>query len=711
MNIKSLISASLAACIYLGAAAQTGIVPSDLTLEEKVHLLSVDMGIQRLGVPQSFYAEGMHGLAYGGPSNWGAYKPLNTTIFPQAYGLAQTWDPELIEKVGHQIALEQRYYFQNPEYDRGGLILWGPNVDPGRDPRWGRTEECYGEDPWLVSQIASGYIRGAKGPDPDHWMVSPVMKHFIANSYEDGRHVVSSDMPERQLREYYGYTFWKCIKDAGCRGFMTSYNMLNGVPMTVNPIVRGMAVDEWGMDGVICSDESAMMRVISDYGTLPSLAEVAAAGIKCGITQFLSDDKEDSQGAIWEALRLGLITEADIDDAVQRNLNVEQKLGLLGGDDPYAHIGRDGSGLPHLDPAAKALCREVTAKSVVLLKNDGILPLDPSRLHKVAVIGPHADEVFQDWYCGNSAYTVSILQGLKEALGENVEVVFESYDMAGLGVKAAAESDLAIVVVGNRPSPCLDFERKNPELGWGRSYVISDGMEQVDRQSLTLAEEDIAKMIYQANPNTIMVLTTTFPYTIRWSQDHLPAIVQTVNSSQELGNGVADVLTGKVNPAGRLTQTWPESVLDLPPVHDFDLTSGRTYMYAEKKPLYPFGHGLSYTTFKYSSLDVDKGGDGVFNLSVDITNTGDRDGDEVVQVYVQYPGSRVPRPERQLRGFKRVSVPAGETVTVSIPVKVEDLAFWDSAKHAFTVEKGRVRFLVGASSSDIRRKAVRRVKV
>ena len=171
------------------------------------------------------------------------------------------------------------------------------------------------------------------------------------------------------------------------------------------------------------------------------------------------------------------------------------------------------------------------------------------------------------------------------------------------------------------------------------------------------------------------------------------------------------MLTGKVNPAGRLTQTWPESVLDLPPVHDFDLTSGRTYMYAEKKPLYPFGHGLSYTTFKYSSLDVDKGGDGVFNLSVDITNTGDRDGDEVVQVYVQYPGSRVPRPERQLRGFKRVSVPAGETVTVSIPVKVEDLAFWDSAKHAFTVEKGRVRFLVGASSSDIRRKAVRRVKV
>ena len=708
MSNKSIIAAMLLAAITFGATAQTRITPSDLTLDEKIHLLSVDMGIERLGVPQSFYAEGMHGLAYGGPSNWGAYKPLCTTVFPQAYGLAQTWDPQLMERVGEQIAVEQRYYFQNPAYDRGGLILWGPNVDLGRDPRWGRVEECYGEDPWLVSQMAMGYIRGAMGPDPEHWRVAPVMKHFVANSYEDGRHVVSSDMPERQLREYYSYTFWKCVTEAGCRGFMTSYNKVNDVPMTANPITRDMAVNEWGMDGVICSDEGAMRLLIDDYHVCKDQAEAVAMCIKCGTTQFLSDSKEDSQAAVREALRRGLITEADIDDAIQRNLNVEQKLGLLGGPDPYSHIGRDGAPLPHLSDSAKALAREVTAKSVVLLKNDGILPLKASSLKKVAVIGPHADEVFQDWYCGNSAYAVSILDGIREALGSDVEVVFEKYDIGGLGLKAAREADLAIVVVGNRPSPCLDFERKNPELGWGKSYVVSDGMEQVDRQSITLAEEDIVKLVYQANPRTVLVLTTTFPYTIRWSQDNVPAIVQVVHSSQEMGHGVADVLTGKVNPAGRLTQTWPESILDLPPIEDYDITHGRTYMYAKAKPLYPFGHGLSYSQFRYSRFKVGKPEDGVIFMSVDITNRSAVDGDEVVQVYAQYPHSKVTRPNRQLRAFKRVTVPAGKTVTVTFALAVSDLAYWDEGTHEWTVEKGRVRFLAGASSADIRcRRGVR----
>jgi len=690
-------------------SAQTRITPSDLTLDEKIHLLSVDMGIERLGVPQSFYAEGMHGLGYGGPSNWGAYKPLNTTIFPQAYGLAQTWDPELLEKVGEQISTEQRYYFQNPKYDRGGLILWGPNVDPGRDPRWGRVEESYGEDPWLVSQMAMGYIRGAMGPDTEHWRVSPVMKHFMGNSYEDGRHVVSSDFDERQMREYYSYTFWKCVTEAGCRGFMTSYNMVNGVPMTANPLTREMAVEEWGMDGVICSDEDAMGLLIKDYNVCKDYAEAVALCLKNGTTQFL-DSKDDSQSAIREALRRGLITEADIDEAIQRNLNVEQKLGFLGGDDPYAQIGRDGGELPYLFEDAKALCREVTAKSVVLMKNDGILPLDPAKLKKVAVIGPNADVVFQDWYCGNSAYAVSILDGIKAALGDNVEVVFEKYDIGGLGVKAAREADVAIVVVGNRPSPCLDFERKNPELGWGKSYVISDGMEQVDRQSMTLAQEDILKLIYRANKNTVMVLTTTFPYTIGWSKDNVPAILQTVHASQEMGNGVADVLFGKVNPAGRLTQTWPKSILDIPAIDEFDITKGRTYMYAKAKPLFAFGHGLSYSKFKYSALRVSKPVDGVMNVTVKIKNVSAVDGEEVVQLYVKYPRSKVLRPERQLRGFKRIAVPAGQSVEVTIPLAVKDLAYWDIDRHEWVVEKCRVRFLVGAASDDIRVRAIRRIR-
>ena len=689
--------------------AQTRITPSDLTLDEKVHLLSVDMGILRLGVPTSFYSEGMHGIAYGGPAPWGnVHTPLPTTSFPQAYGLAQTWDPELMERVAEQISVEQRYYFQNPKFDRGGLIIWGPNVDLGRDPRWGRTEECYGEDPWLIAEMAKAYVRGAQGPDPDHWRSACVMKHFVANSYENGRHYFSSDLDERQLREYYSYTFMKCVTEASCRGFMTAYNPANGIPMTIHPLIREMALAEWGQDGIVITDQDGLRRLVDDYHLYPDMAEAAAVCIKAGITQFLSDELEDSEGAVKEALRRGLLTEADIDEAIQRNLNVSEKLGLLGGDDPYAGIGRDGAPVPCTTPEAAALCREATAKSVVLMKNDGILPLDPSKLRKIALIGPYADEVLQDWYGGEMDHKVTIFEGLKAALGEEVEILLETKDFGGEGLRKAAEADLAIVVAGNIASPCLDVQRGGAEIGWSHSMIVQDGMEDVDRQSLILPHEDIARLVRRVNPNTMMILVTTFPYTIDWSKKNMKAIVQLTHGSEEMGNAVADVLLGKVNPAGRLTQTWPASIYDLPDITDFDLTHGRTYMYAKAKPLFPFGFGLSYTSFKYSRMRVSKPVDGVVEVSVDVTNTGSVDGEEVVQLYAQYPGSKVRRPERQLRGFRRASIPAGQTVRVVIPLKLDDLAYWNVDKHAWTVENGRVRLLTGASSADIRcRKALR----
>jgi len=693
-----------------GLAAQTRITPKDLTLDEKIHLLSVDMGILRLGVPTAFYSEGMHGIAYGGPAPWGnVHKPLPTTSFPQAYGLAQTWDPELMERVAEQISIEQRYYFQNPKFDRGGLIIWGPNVDLGRDPRWGRTEECYGEDPWLIAEMAKAYVRGAQGPDPDHWRSACVLKHFMANSYENGRHWYSSDISERQLREYYTYTFYKCITEASCRGFMTAYNPTNGVPMTIHPAIREIAIGEWGQDGIVITDQDGLRRLVDDYHLYPDMAEAAAACIKAGITQFLSDELEDSEGAVKEALRRGLLTEADIDEAIQRNLNVSEKLGLLGGDDPYKGIGQGV--VPCTTAEAAALAREATAKSVVLMTNDGILPIDLGKVHKIALIGPYADEVLQDWYGGEPDHRVSIYEGLKAAVGDNAEILLETKDFGGEGLRKAAEADIAIVVAGNIASPCLDVTRGGAEIGWGHSMMVQDGMEEVDRQSLILPHEDIARLVRRANPNTIMVLVTTFPYTIGWSKDNLRAIVQMTHSSEEMGNGLADVLLGKVNPAGRLTQTWPASILDLPPVTDFDITNGRTYMYAKAKPLFPFGHGLSYSKFKYSGFKVSKPEAGVITLSLDVTNCGKLDGDEVVQIYAQYPGSKVQRPERQLRGFKRVSVPAGQKVRVEIPIKVEDLAYWSEADHKWIVEKGRVRFLAGASSQDIRCRKTKRICV
>ena len=707
--MRKTLLAVVCALAVMPSRAQTLITPEDLTLDEKISLLSCNMGIERLGVPISFYAEGMHGIAYGGPSNWGQALPqIATTSFPQAFGLGHTWDPELLEAVATQESTEQRYCFQNPRLDRGGLIMWAPNVDLARDPRWGRTYESYGEDPWLISQMAMGFIRGAQGPDPEHWRTAALMKHFLANSYEYARYFSSSDISERMMREYYAYTFWKCITEGGCRGIMTAYNAVNGTPMTVHPILEDMVVGEWGMDGVICTDQDAMRRLVEVFEAYPDYAEATAAAVKAGITQFLSD-KEDSEAAIREALSRGLITEADIDKVIRNNLNVMEKLGLLGGDDPYSGIGRDGSGLPSLDPDAQPLCRKATGESIVLLKNSGILPLDPSSLAKVAVIGPRADVVMQDWYGGTSPYKVSVYEGIREALGEDVEVTLVTSDFAGAGVRAAAEADVVIAVVSDNPAPCLDVQGGGAEIGWGTSQVASDGMEEVDRWSLTLSQEDMVKMLFNANRNTVMVLVSGFPYAINWSQDYVPAIMHVTHGSQEQGNAVADVLFGKVNPAGRLTMTWPTSITDLPEMSDYDITHGRTYMYSKAKPLYPFGYGLSYTTFKYGGFKISQD-DGVFNLSVDVRNTGDMDGDEVVQVYVQYLHSRVLRPERQLRGFRRVSVPAGEKVTVTIPVKVDDLAYWDEGKHSFVVESGRVRFLVGASSTDIRRHKVRKVR-
>lgn len=708
-SIFSLCIYLLSCCLPI-ASAQTRIKPSDMTLEEKIHMLTTcDLGIERLGVPTSFYSEGMHGIAYGGPSNWGAYKPLPTTTFPQAYGLGQTWDPELLERIATHISTEQRYYFQNPVYDRAGLIIWGPNVDLSRDPRWGRTDESYGEDPWLISQMGMAYVRGAKGPDPDHWRSSPLLKHFFANSYEERRHVSSSDVPERLMREYYTYTFWKCITEAGCRGIMPAYNDVDSIPMTVHPLLRKLAVEEWGMDGIVCSDQDAMSRMVRLKGYYDDYAVSAAESIKAGITQFLSDEKEDSDAAVREAIARGLVSEDEIDEAIQRNLNVMEKLGLLGGQDPYAGIGRDGAGQPCLTPEAAELCREAVVKSAVLLKNKGILPLKADKIHKIAVIGPHVDTVLQDWYGGTPPYRVSLLEGVRNAVGEDVEIVWEKYDFAGTGVRMASEADVVIVEVGNNPVPCLDLAGGGAEIGWSRSQVISDGMEEVDRQSLMLADEDIVKMMLQANPNVVMVLASSGPYTIGWSKEHVPAILQITHGSMEFGNGIADILFGKANPAGRLSQTWPQSIEDLPPMWDYDITRGRTYMYSRATPLFPFGYGLSYSRFKYSGMKVSRTSDG-WEVSLDVYNRGTMDGDEVIQIYVQYPGSKVPRPLKQLRGFKRVSIPAGQKVRVTIPIADKDLCYWDVDKHAWALEKGRVRFLAGASSTDIRCKKTRRIR-
>lgn len=669
---------------------------SRLTLEEKINALATQFGVPRLGIRNCMHSEGLHGLAYGGPSNWGSRRPTPSTIFPQSYGLAETWDVALVQQVAKQEGYENRYYFQSPKYLRGSLVMRAPNADLGRDPRWGRTEECYGEDAFLTSRMTVSFVKGLQGDHPKYWNTASLMKHFMSNSNEDGRDSTSSNFGERLFREYYGYPFYKGITEGGSRAYMASYNAYNGHPMTTNPILLDITVNEWGNNGIICTDGGALDLLVTAHKYYPNIIEATAACLKAGITQFLDTYKP----YVKEALTRGLITEADIDSAVRKNFYVALKLGLLdrSSDNPYSLIGVTDTIDPWTLPQTKAFVRKVTAKSVVLLKNnDKTLPLNPKTIRKIAVIGPRADEVILDWYSGTPPYTVSVLDGIRQAVGPQAEVLFAAENNTDQALKAAQEADVAIVVLGNHPY--------GTDAKWAYSPVPSDGREAVDRKSLTLEQEDLAKIVYKANKNTILVLVSSFPFAINWSQAHLPAILHVTHGSQELGNGVADILFGNENPAGRLVQTWPSSIDQLPPMMEYDLTKGRTYMYSQETPLYSFGHGLSYTTFKYSDLQLSKtviNSDESVTIQVNVTNTGLLDGEEVVQLYVQFLNSQVSRPIKQLKGFSKTAIPSGETTTVSLRLNAADLAFWDENLHTFVVEPGKVKLLIGASSSDIR---------
>jgi len=671
-----------------------------MTLDEKVNALSTNLGVPRLGIRSTRHSEGLHGMALGGPGNWGGVnekglpKTYPTTIFPQAYGLGETWDPELIRQVADVEATEIRYYTQNPTLNKGGMVMRAPNADLARDPRWGRTEESYGEDAFLGSRMTVAFVKGLQGNDPVYWKSASLMKHFMANSNEDGRDSTSSNFDERLFREYYSFPFYKGITEGGSRAFMASYNAWNGVPMTINPVLKEITRMEWGNNGIICTDGGALKLLVRAHHAFPTLTEGAAAVVKASVGQFLDTFKP----YIEDALKSGLLTEKDIDRAIRGNFYVALKLGLLDADPskvPYARIGVTDTIAPWNKQETKDFVRKVTAESVVLLKNSAnLLPLDRAKIKSIAVIGPRANEVILDWYSGTPAYAVTILQGIRNAAGRDVEVFYAPSDEMDKATIAARKADLAIVCVGNHPY--------GTNARWMMSPVPSDGREGVDRKAITLEQEDLVSLVAQANPKTVMVLVSNFPFAINWSQENVPAILHVTNNSQELGNGLADVLFGKVNPAGRTTQTWVKSITDLPPMMDYDIRHGRTYQYFNGKPLYPFGFGLSYTTFSYSGLNLSKPKltDSI-TVSVDVKNTGKRDGDEVVQFYVSYPDSKVARPIKQLKGFRRVFIPAGETRTVKIPLKAEDLAYWNVARHAFTVESGKVKLMVGSSSETI----------
>jgi len=665
-----------------------------LTLDEKVELMDGHAKVPRLHLVLSDEAEGLHGLALGGPGGWGprGLQPLPTTTFSQEKGLGATWDTALMKKVGALEGEEARYYFQNPIFDFGGIVVRAPNTDLSRDPRWGRTEESMGEDPYLVGSMSVAFIHGLQGPDPKHWQAASLMKHFLANENENGRTYTSSDFDERLFREYYSVPFRMGFEQGGSRAAMAAYNSWNGTPMMIHPVLKEVMVNEWGNDGIICTDGGALGLLITDHKTFADKEHGSAAAVKAGINRFLDEYKPD----LSKALKDGLLTEGDMDAVLKNLLRVHLRLGELDPRevDTYAKIGRESGGqIPPWDrPASRELVRQETDESIVLLKNDNnTLPLNRAKLKTIAVIGPWTNEVLLDWYSGTPPFSVSIVQGIREA-AKGAQVLFADGSNVAEAQDLARKAEVALVVVGNHPT-CNG--------GWDQCPMPSNGKEDVDRKTIVLEQEELVKQIFAVNPHTIEVLRSSFPYAIVWSEQNLPAIVHMTHNSEEEGHGLADVLFGNYSPAGRLNQTWPTGDAQLPPMLDYNIRNGRTYMYAKDKPLFAFGYGLSYTSFAYEDLHLSTPGadaNGKAEVIVKVKNTGTRAGDEVVQMYVQHLGSAVERPKLELKGFERVHIEPGAEKNVVFELKPHDLAYWDQASHVWRIEKEQVRVLAGGSS-------------
>ncbi|MBQ0097273.1 MAG: glycoside hydrolase family 3 C-terminal domain-containing protein [Bacteroidales bacterium] len=666
-------------------------VISLMELPEKL-LLFGGAGIPRLGIAAPGSVEAIHGAVMSGnPADSHKYENYSTA-FPQGYGLGETWDKGALRTVGETMAAEVRYY--SATSGRNSLVLWAPNADIARDPRWGRTEESLGEDAFLVGTLAGELVKGIQGPDERYWAACSLMKHFLANSNEDNRASTSSDFSKKLFHEYYSYGFYKGVQ-SGASSLMLAYNAWNGVPCTCNPYVF-KTLHGWGMKGQLITDAGGYSGIVNAHKYMDDLVGAAAACVKCGISRYL----DKFQPYVDQALEKGLIDEGDIDKAIRGNVYVMLKLGLLdapGTENPYSTLYAEGDQAPWLSDEFKTRALDVTRKSVVLLKNDKhTLPIDIEKVTKIAVIGDKAEAVIQDWYGAKPSYTVNALQGIRKAVeGKDVEVRFLDVDHDGSAERLAAWADVAIVVTGNHPVTSPDWGMSP----WAQRTKLSEGREAIDRQGLELDSEDLVKIVHRANPNTVVALISSFPYAINWTAENVPAIVHMTQCSQELGTALADVIFGKYNPAGRTNQTWVKSILDLPNMLDYDITRGRTYMYFKGEPLFAFGHGLSYTSFEYRHLSVEPDDDGGLKASVEITNTGDVDGEEVVQLYVKFSGDDA---AMRLKGFERVAVPADRTVTVNIPVSKTDLSLWDEEQECWKVAAGKVVIKVGAASDDIR---------
>jgi len=702
---------------------------SVLTVQEKLGLMNeYQLAVDRLGIkPYTTFVEGVHGIGWSGdpatPSSSASTNVLylTGTQFPQAYGLAETWDPESLRTVGATTGYEARVWnAAKPPNAQGrgvGLVVRAPLVDLGRDPRWGRSEEGYGEDPFLTAALANGYIAGLHGGDPVYLQAASTLKHWLGNNNETNRNTSSSNIDDRNLREYYGYPFQQAIQIGRAQGMMSAYNKLSGTSSAVSPLLKSLVIGEWGMDGTLCTDAWGPQVLVNDQMAYSSLPAAMAAIIKGG-TGLILQDQADARPAVMSAYSMGLVTTADIDAASRANLRVRFRLGEF---DPAARVpyrSIAATETPWTSAASKAKALDVARKSVVLLKNTAnTLPLAKTGFTAAAVIGPRADSVLRDWYGGLPPYKITGRQGITTKLGSGPTVIYAADNNGGgatsASMTAATAGGPTIVFVGNHPTCGAAPPEPNP-APWAKCPTTYEGREAVDRVNIALepSQVTLAQTVAAANPmKTIVVLVSSFPISVTAleSDPNVKAIVHIANSGQELGTAIADVLFGDYNPGGETVSTWYRTETEIPTtVLDYDIRKGTTYWYFTGTPLYPFGHGLSYTTFAYSNMtmsaaSVSLGGCGTTQIGIDVRNSGTRAGDEVVQLYVAYPASTsLPRPRKQLRGFKRINLAAGAMQHVTFDLPASALTYWDATGKRFAVTPGTVMVQVGSSSADVR---------
>jgi beta-glucosidase len=650
----------------------------------------------RLGIPALNFGEALHG-----------YMALEATSFPQAIGLASTWDPDLVERALTAAAREMRA--------QGAQHALSPVLDIARDPRWGRTEETYGEDPCLAARMGVAAIRGLQGKDekfgPEH--VLATAKHFAVHGQpEGGTNAAPGNYAERIVREQFLVPFQAAVEQAGVGSIMASYNEINGIPAHINPwLLQQVLRGEWGFAGVVLSDGWGVDDLYRLHFVAADAADAARQAIVAGVELELGHCFTH----LVEHVHAGRVPEAQVDAAAGHVLAAKFALGLF--ENPFVDPGRAVTVTNCAEH--RALAVETARRSIVLLKNEaGLLPLDDAKTKSIAVIGQNAAELHLGGYAGTPSHHVTILDGIRSRAGDRVKVTYaegcritetrghSSFDLwkdervilpdpleetvrIAEAVAAARQADVAVVVLGENEQTCRE--------GWSPTHLG-------DRDSLDLPgrQEELLRAVVETGTPVVLLLVNGRPLSINFAAQHVPAILECWYPGQEGGSAIAEILFGDANPGGRLPITFPRSVGQIPAYHYHKPSARRGYVLSDHTPLYPFGHGLSYTSFHRTNLRLSPDRitpDGETTIRVDVTNTGPRPGDEVIQLYVHDRLASLPRPVKELKDFRRITLQPGETKTVEFKLAAAQLSFLD-AQMERVVEPGFFDIMIGGSSTE-----------